>query len=75
MEFLVNLIFKSKQIHSYIYFLVALGVHCARGLSLVVLSRGYSLLWRMGFSLPWLLLLHQFSSVQSLSRVPLFATP
>ena len=36
-----------------------LGLHCFLlcGLSLVEVSRGYSLLWCMGFSLWWLLLL------------------
>ena len=35
----------------------------ARGLSLVAASRGYSSLWRAGFSLRWLLLLQSMSSL------------
>ena len=42
------------------FFFAALGLRCvfvaAHGLSLVAASRGYSLLWCVGFSMPWLLL-------------------
>ena len=51
-----------KLIYLFIYF----GLHwvfvAARGLSLVVASSGYSLLWSMGFSLQWLLLLRSTGS-------------
>ena len=44
----------SFNINLFIYLWVFIAV---RGLSLVVASRGYSLLWCIGFSLLWLLLL------------------
>ena len=37
--------------------LVALGLHCLCGLSLVTANRAYSSVWYLGFSLWWLLLL------------------
>ena len=41
----------------YLLFGAALGLCCCVWLSLVVASGGYSSLWRVGFSLWWLLLL------------------
>ena len=46
----------------FIYFWLHWVFVAARGLSLVVASGGYSLLWCMGFSLWWLLLLQSMGS-------------
>ena len=43
-------------------FFIALGLRCCTGLSLVVSSGGYSLLWCIGFSLRWFLLLWSMGS-------------
>ena len=46
------------KFYLFIYLLAALGLHyCAQAFSLVAVSRGYSSLWCMGFSLWWPLLL------------------
>ena len=44
-------------INLFIFGCVGSSLLRAGGLSLVVVSRGYSSLWRVGFSLLWLLLL------------------
>ena len=44
-------------------FLAVLGLHCCKGFSLVLVSRGYSWLQSMGFSLQWLSLQSTGSSV------------
>ena len=49
-------------IHLFIYFWLCWVFVAARGLSLVVASGGYSLLWCVGFSLQWLLLLRSTGS-------------
>ena len=46
----------------FIYFWLCWVFIAARGLSLVMASRGYSLLWCSGFSLRWLLLLRSMGS-------------
>ena len=57
------LFFNYLFIYSFIYlFLVALGLHSVLRLSLVVASKGYSLLWCMGFSFQWLILLQNTGS-------------
>ena len=53
---IINLTFFKKLI-LFIYFWLSWVFVAARGLSLVVASRGYSSLWCAGFSLRWLLLL------------------
>ena len=55
-------------------FMAALGLRCwvlvaARGLSLVAVSGGYSLLRCMAFSLQWLLLLQSLGSRSAASEV------
>ena len=40
-----------------------LGLRCCEGFSLAVVSGGYSLLWYVGFSLQWLLLLGSMDSL------------
>ena len=52
----------NKFIYSFIYFWLRWVFVAARGLSVVVASRGYSSLWCMGFSLQCLLLLWSKSS-------------
>ena len=62
MNFFGQPVFKSKKlIHSFIFWWHWVFI-AAGGLSLVVVNRGYSLLWGMGFSLPWLLLLQIMGS-------------
>ena len=56
--FKINLLF----IYSFIYFWLRWVFVAARGLSLVVVSGGYSLLQCAGFSLRWLLLLRSTGS-------------
>ena len=57
------LFFNYLFIYSFIYlFLVALGLHSVLRLTLVVASKGYSLLWCMGFSFQWLILLQNTGS-------------
>ena len=51
-----------KYIYLFIYFWLHWVFIAARGLSLVVASGGYSLLWCAGFSLWWLLLLQSTGS-------------
>ena len=51
---LVDCLFKKLFIY---LFMAVLGLVAARRLSLVAVSRGYSSLWCVGFSLQWLLLL------------------
>ena len=46
----------------FIYFLLRWAFAAVRGLSLVVASRVYSLLWCVGFSLRWFLLLQSMGS-------------
>ena len=54
----VAYLFFLNFIYLFIYLLAALGLRCCvRAFSLVAVSRGYSSLWCMGFSLWWLLLL------------------
>ena len=55
--FLINL-----KIYLFIYFWLHWVFVAAHGLSLVVVSGGYSLLWCAGFSLRWLLLLQSTGS-------------
>ena len=58
-----NTFFFNKFIYFiYFYFWLHWVFVAARGLSLVAASWGYSLLWRTGFSLPWLLLLRSMGS-------------
>jgi len=45
----------------YVFILTVLSLHCCAGFSLVAVSRGYSSLQRVGFSLWWLLLLGSMS--------------
>ena len=52
----------SLFIHSLIYLWLGWAFVAARGLSLVVVNRGYSLLRCAGFSLWWLLLLRSTGS-------------
>ena len=52
--------FFNKSIYLFIF--GCLGSSLLRRLSLVVVSRGYSSLWREGFSLQWLLLLRSMGS-------------
>ena len=54
----VNGIFFIVIIYLFIYFWLRWIFIAAHGLSLVVESRDYSLLWGGGFSLQWLFLLH-----------------
>ena len=49
--------FLNKFIYVFIYFWLRWVFVAARGLSLVVVSGGYSSLWCAGFSLRWLLFL------------------
>ena len=49
-------------IYLFIYFWLTWVFAAERGLSLVVASGGYSLLWCVGFSLQWLLLLQSTGS-------------
>ena len=51
-----------KKIYLFIYFWLHLVFVAARGLSLVAVSGGFSLLWCAGFSLWWLLLLQSMGS-------------
>ena len=68
-----SIFFFNKSIYLFIFGCLGSSLLCS--LSLVVVSRGYSSLWRVGFSLWWLLLLRSkgsrragFSSCDSGSR-------
>ena len=50
-------LFLKKKFYLFIYFWLHWVFVAARGLSVVVVSGGYSSLWCAGFSLQWLLLL------------------
>ena len=54
--------FLNKFIYLFIYFWLRWAFVAVRGLSLVAVSRGYSLLQCVGFSLQWLLLLRSTGS-------------
>ena len=55
-------VFKFYLIYLFIYFWLHWVFVAARGLSLVVVSGAYSLLWCAGFSLRWLPLLQSIGS-------------
>ena len=57
-----SLFLKNKFIYLFIYFWLRWVFVAARRLSLVAVSRGYSSLWFVGFSLQWLLLLRSMGS-------------
>ena len=60
--FLYKFIYFYFIIYLFIYFWLHWVFVAARRLSLVVVSRGYSVLWCTGFSLWWLLLLQSTGS-------------
>ena len=60
--FILFYLFKKNKFIYLIYFWLHWVFIAARGLSLVVMSRGYSSLWCAGFSLRWLLLLRSAGS-------------
>ena len=57
-------VFKKRFIY-WFDFLAVLDLGGSWGLSLVAVSRGYSLLWCMGFLLRWLLLLQSMASMHA----------